>query len=83
MNSRVTTHGLPATDFKYVDLVEQLIQERNRAEAARVRAEQSNLAKSKFFAAASHDLRQPLLSLRLFAKTLESKAADNLSLIHI
>lgn len=77
MNSRVTTPGLPAADFKYADLIEQLIQERNRAEAGRVRAEQSNLAKSKFFAAASHDLRQPLLSLRLFAKTLKSKVVDN------
>ena len=32
MNSRVTTPGLPAADFKYADLVEQLIQKKNRTD---------------------------------------------------
>ncbi|MDH5632329.1 MAG: hybrid sensor histidine kinase/response regulator [Gammaproteobacteria bacterium] len=35
------------------------------------RAEQANLAKSRFLAAASHDLRQPLHALSLFAEALK------------
>ena len=35
-------------------------------------AEQANLAKSKFLASASHDLRQPMQSLFLFTAALES-----------
>ncbi|PWC54713.1 PAS domain-containing protein [Azospirillum sp. TSO22-1] len=50
------------------------VTERHRdAEAlrqARVAAEQANEAKSKFLAAASHDLRQPVQSLFLFAAAL-------------
>jgi signal transduction histidine kinase len=41
-----------------------------QVEAARAAAEQANVAKSRFFAAASHDLRQPLHSLGLFATAL-------------
>jgi len=41
-----------------------------RAEEARAEAEQANMAKSRFLAAASHDLRQPLQSMYLFASSL-------------
>jgi signal transduction histidine kinase/CheY-like chemotaxis protein len=41
-----------------------------QVESARAAAEQANVAKSRFFAAASHDLRQPLHSLGLFACAL-------------
>jgi signal transduction histidine kinase len=41
-----------------------------QVESARAAAEQANVAKSRFFAAASHDLRQPLHSLGLFASAL-------------
>jgi len=45
--------------------------ERNRDLAERNReVEQANLAKSRFLAAASHDLRQPLHALNLFAAQL-------------
>ena len=49
---------------------------RDDAERARGDAERADLAKSKFLAAASHDLRQPLQSLFLFADGLEQHIAD-------
>lgn len=45
--------------------------------ARRVEAEQANFAKSRFLAAASHDLRQPLHALTLFAAEFEAAAATN------
>jgi signal transduction histidine kinase/ActR/RegA family two-component response regulator len=56
-------------------LVEELKRKNVAEERARVRAEQANLAKSRFFAAANHDLRQPLHSLGLFATTLRNTVA--------
>ncbi|MCZ6764606.1 MAG: HAMP domain-containing sensor histidine kinase, partial [Alphaproteobacteria bacterium] len=41
-------------------------------EFAMLEAEQANLSKSRFLAAASHDLRQPLQSMRLLLHTLEN-----------
>ena len=38
--------------------------------------ERANLAKSKFLAAASHDLRQPMHALTLFAEVLDREASD-------
>jgi len=52
--------------FEKLDLVEQLTLEKERAEAA-------NLAKSKFLAAASHDLRQPMHAMGLFIDALRSE----------
>jgi len=43
---------------------------------ARKEAERANLAKSKFLAAASHDLRQPLQSALLFAAALAPSIKD-------
>jgi two-component system, sensor histidine kinase len=60
---------------------EQLIRElrqTNIAEAeARNKAEQASLAKSRFFAAANHDLRQPLHALGLFATTLRNSIMES------
>ena len=51
--------------------------ERNMSEeklrTARDHAEQANLAKSKFLAAASHDLRQPLQAMNLFINVLSGR----------
>lgn len=45
-------------------------------EKARDEAHKANQAKSRFLATASHDLRQPLQSLRLLASTLKQKLTD-------
>lgn len=58
-----------------VELVEELRAKNERIEQALGEAERANLAKSRFLAAASHDLRQPLHSLRLFAATLKSQVS--------
>lgn len=54
-------------------LVEQLTEEKQRAEEAQRSAEQANRMKSKFFAAASHDLRQPMHALTLFVDVLKNR----------
>lgn len=54
--------------FENVDLIEQLRQQKDLAE-------QANVAKSKFLAAASHDLRQPLHALGLFVAALSEPSA--------
>lgn len=57
-------------------LVAQLDEERQRVALARDHAERANDAKSRFLAAASHDLRQPLHALSLFSAALNVRAAD-------
>lgn len=53
-------------------LVDELRRQNKIAEEARVRAEEASRSKSRFFAAANHDLRQPLHSLGLFATALRN-----------
>jgi len=62
--------------FENVDLVEALRTQGAAADAAREAAEQANLAKSQFLAAASHDLRQPLYALGLFSSSLDDMKLD-------
>lgn len=57
--------------FQNIDLVEDLRRQKESAEQARRAAEDANVAKSRFLAAASHDLRQPLQAMSLFVQTLE------------
>ena len=49
---------------------------RRLAEDARRTAEAANRAKTQFFAAASHDLRQPLHAMGLFAEALRQRSHD-------
>ena len=65
-----------AVSHENADLVEELRRKTAQAEAAQTKAEQASLAKSQFFAAASHDLRQPLQALGLFAGALREVNRD-------
>ncbi|MDH4290014.1 MAG: ATP-binding protein [Aquincola sp.] len=56
-------------------LAEQLKREKAIADDARRVAEAASRAKTQFFAAASHDLRQPLHAMGLFAEALRQKSA--------
>jgi signal transduction histidine kinase/CheY-like chemotaxis protein len=53
--------------------LDQLAASETMARAAKAEAERTNLAKSKFLAAASHDLRQPVQSLTLFMDLLKRR----------
>jgi len=79
---RVTSSLAPNSDgeeFHRISIVED-ISERKVIEAeltaAKEDAERANLAKSKFLAAASHDLRQPLQSLFFFSAALGRHVPD-------
>jgi len=77
--NRTITESL-SLRFENIDLVRELSEQRDEAERA-------NVAKSKFLAAASHDLRQPLHALTLFTSALDDrikypevrKIVDNIS----
>src|SRR5690606_2636916 len=64
--------------------LEQRVQERTQElqtaleaqRAAKRLAEEANATKTRFVAAASHDLLQPLNAARLFASTLEERSTD-------
>lgn len=58
------------------DLLDQLRVEKQAAEDARREAEIANRAKTQFFTAASHDLRQPLHAMGLFAEALRQRTHE-------
>jgi len=62
--------------YENVDLIRELKAQTEAALAARVAAETASLAKSQFLAAASHDLRQPLHAMGLFAAALAARVRD-------
>ncbi len=71
----VLTQSL-AMRYENVDLIRELTAQKEAALAARAAAETASLAKSQFLAAASHDLRQPLHAMGLFAAALAAKVRD-------
>ena len=68
-NSSQATRTAIQLRFENLDLVRQ-------AQAARAEAEEANNAKSKFLAAASHDLRQPIHAQGLFLGVLARTSLD-------
>lgn len=62
-NSSLATRAAIELRFENLDLIQ-------RAEAAQLEAEQANASKSKFLAAAGHDLRQPVHAQNLYLEVL-------------
>jgi two-component system, sensor histidine kinase len=60
-----------ALRFENIDLISELRNQTVAAEQARMAAEEANIAKSRFLAAAGHDLRQPLHALGFFVDALQ------------
>jgi signal transduction histidine kinase/ActR/RegA family two-component response regulator len=60
-----------ALRFENIDLIQELREQTLAAELARQAAEEANVAKSRFLAAAGHDLRQPLHALGFFVDALQ------------
>jgi PAS domain S-box-containing protein len=69
------TDGKPARVFSTRLNITNAVESRNALAAAKAEAERANEAKSKFLAAASHDLRQPVQSLVLLLALAESQVA--------
>ena len=76
MPYRAQDDGVEGVVITFVDITE-----RRRAadalESAKREAQQANTAKSRFLAAASHDLRQPLQALSLMRGVLARKIRDD------
>ncbi|PHZ85945.1 PAS domain-containing hybrid sensor histidine kinase/response regulator [Paremcibacter congregatus] len=77
--SDITTHKQAAdTLLRANEILEQRVTARTgELMAAKAEAEQANISKTRFLAAASHDLLQPLNAARLFTSALTEKTTDN------
>jgi signal transduction histidine kinase/ActR/RegA family two-component response regulator len=62
--------------FENERLIRELDLERQKVMRERDRAEEANRAKSRFLAAASHDLRQPLHTIGLYSAALSLRKSD-------
>ncbi len=72
--------GKPTRAFITGHDVTSLVESRNAIAAAKAEAEHASEMKSKFLAAASHDLRQPVQSLILLIAALEKQAVNTVSI---
>jgi two-component system, sensor histidine kinase len=71
--SRTIAHAI-ALRFENIELIHELRNQSVAAEQAREAAEEANVAKSRFLAAAGHDLRQPLHALGFFVDALQEQS---------
>ncbi|HSD36738.1 MAG TPA: hybrid sensor histidine kinase/response regulator [Rhodocyclaceae bacterium] len=72
VNNRFTRESIRLR-FQNLELLRQLQVQTQVAERARVSAESASTGKTRFLAAASHDMRQPLQSISLLADALEAE----------
>jgi signal transduction histidine kinase/CheY-like chemotaxis protein len=75
---QMNVHPLPTPQCGVVVVHEDITARKETEDALRLAhadAERANRAKSRFLAAASHDLRQPLSALRLYVEVLEHRLA--------
>jgi two-component system, chemotaxis family, CheB/CheR fusion protein len=86
MNARVLREDPSAKRKILVAIVDvtEVKREGKALEAAKSEAERANVGKSRFLAAASHDLRQPLQTISLLQGMLEKRVHDEatLKLVH-
>jgi two-component system, sensor histidine kinase len=75
-NYRQAMARVIALKLQLSEALVQLRREKQVADEARRAAEIANRAKTQFFAAASHDLRQPLHAMGLFAQALRERTRD-------
>jgi len=75
-NYRESFNRIIALKLRTEALAVQLRAEKATADAARQEAEVANRAKTQFFTAASHDLRQPLHAMGLFAEALRNRTHE-------
>jgi two-component system, sensor histidine kinase len=78
LNGRNQSHMITeivAQRRRNAELIEALRLENQRTDTARRSAEHANAAMTRFFAAANHDLRQPLNAMGLLAATLHTRGA--------
>ena len=75
-NYRASFDSVIALKLRTEMLAEQLRAKKAIADAARQEAEIANRAKTQFFTAASHDLRQPLHAMGLFAEALRQRTHE-------
>ena len=73
---RAQNDGVEGVVVTFADITERR-HAADALEAARREAQQANIAKSRFLAAASHDLRQPLQALSLMRGVLARKIQDD------
>ena len=69
----VTVAYLTTRSFSATQSEQQLLSLMREAERSAAQAHRANAAKSRFMAAASHDLRQPLVPIKLFAELLDAE----------
>ena len=75
-NHRQTVKHLLNLKVKTDDLLHRLEHEKRLAQGAQQAAESANRSKTQFFAAVSHDLRQPLQAMALFVEAMKKKNLD-------
>lgn len=82
--SQIATIAAINLRFQNADLLLQLQRESASAHAARDAAQMATTSKSKFLAAASHDLRQPIHAMSLFLEALAHSglSAQQQEIIH-